>query len=358
MLQLAGVLPVSAINVGLVAAVGGLQAEVTKLTADLSELTFGLIAQAQVTLDFPPNPLSIAANITAGLNPLEIAAGLLPTNVLAGGIDASLESTIELGVVSIQISAVQQITIPLGIGLDAGGIAGWSYSGPAQGYGIELERATARGFGRFRATDQIVGVVIATESFASWGAFSQGVNTGGSGSIEATEDATLNYLGALNGGQWNTGVATLIARIRLLLDELRGIKAALQAQIQVSLGVNLPDVDVLLDAGLDVVADLGIDGLIDNLINVQTDFGAAISGIEAKIELLLDLIADLSLQLSAGGLAFWTYSGSAAGLGAELRTAIEDGVPSGSGPGASCYGLVLAGTAPSMTAFGTIFKTQ
>ena len=109
----------------------------------------------------------------------------------------------------------------------------------------------------------------------------------------------------------------------------------------------------LVDVGLEF--DVGV--LLGNLVNVQTDFDVALAGLQAVIDLRLDFIAELNAQLSAGGLAFWTYSGRADGLGASLRDAMLNGVPSGSGPNAVAYGVALTGSVSSMETFGEIFAT-
>lgn len=358
-ITLAGTLPVSAINVGLAASIGGLTAEVSKLQAELGELTAALSAKVQVTADFPPNPLSIAPALGAQLSAAEIAAQFNPANFVVTGADAKADLLVRLGAIEAELGVVAPLVAELEAGLDAGAVAGWSYAGRADAFGIELERDTARGFGHFAPTDEIAGLIVATEDLASWRAFGSGVNVGSSAAAGATSaEHHLKFLGELAGGQWNTGVAGLFARLDLLLAELRGAKSSLEASIQVSLGLNLPDATAQFDAGLAIVADLGLDGLLDNLVNAQADVTGALGGLQARIDATLALIAELNAQLSAGGLALWTYSGRAAELGSSLRDAIAAGVPGGHGPRSAAYGLALAGTAASMTVLGAILKNS
>jgi hypothetical protein len=223
---------------------------------------------------------------------------------------------------------------------------------------LELEGATETGFGRTAADAQIQAVVIATESLAGWQAFSQSVNTNGTANTPATTAARLAFLGELSGRRWNSGVATLAADLDLLVADFRGRKAGLEASALVAVGLNLPDVSVVVDAGLSIVADIGIDGLLDNMLNVSADITGAIGSVTAQIDAVLSLSASIAAQLSAGGLTFWTYSGTASGLGAALKAELAGGIPGGSGPRAPAYGLALAGTPANMTIFGSIFKTS
>lgn len=353
-----GSLPVSAINLGLAGSVAGFGVQAAKLQADIAKLGLSGIAQAQVALNFPPNPASYAGAAVAALNPALLASILNPVTIVGGSVDAALDVTLDLAIVSAQLAVVEPLKASFTAGLEAGGVAGWSYSGNAPGFGSELERYTKNGYGKTAAGDQIQAVIIATESFDSWGAFSQSVSTGGTANAEADAAlARLAYLGELSGARWNSGVATLSAKLNLFVAELRGKKQALEASLEFMLGLDLPDPTVVVDAGLSVFADLGIDGLLDNMVNVRADIGASIDTVQGKLDLLLDGAASVAAQLSAGGLTFWTYSGAAGGLGAALRSETARGIPGGSGPGARAYGLALAGAPGAMTIFGSIFKT-
>ncbi len=353
----AGSLPVSAINLGLAASVGGLSAKLAKLQADATKLTAALAGQVEVALDFPPSPAAFAGPLGIALDPVELAAVLTPAAMTGASSDLSLEIAADLAFVTAQLEIAQALQTTLAVGLSAGGIAGWSYSGPALAFGSELERATRGGFGTTAAATQIQAVIIATESLASWQAFSQSVETGGTAD-QAASAARLRFLGELAGSRWNSGVATLAADLDLLVADFRGAKAGLEASADLAIGLNLPDPSAVVDAGLSIFADVGIDGLLENMVNVQADVTGAISGVTAKIDAVVTLTAEISAQLSAGGLTLWTYSGAASGLGEALRLELANGIAGGSGPNAPAYGLALAGSLASMSLFGSILKVS
>lgn len=355
-LSLVGILPVSAINIGLAASVTGITAQITKLTADISGLTVALAGQVQVAAD-PPSLAGLTLAVTAALDPVSIAASFNPATLVSASVDVSGSIAVDLGLVDAQLAVVVPLGDQLELGLSSGGIAGWSYAGNAAGFGAELARETATGYGRTAGADQVVGIIFATESPSSWGAFSLGFNTGPSATAQpGSDDAELAFMGELSGGQWNTGVLSLFAKLQLFIGELQGIKASLEASAQLALGLNLPDVQAQVDAGLAIVGELGIDGLLGNL-SVHADIQGAIDGLNVEIQALLALSASLAVQLSAGGIVVWAYSGRADGLGSALALATTNGLPGGSGPRAVVYGLALAGSAPSMGAFGAITKT-
>lgn len=346
-------------NLGLVAGLGGITAKVGKLQADLTKLTPALAGQAEVALDFPPNPASYVGAIGVALNPIELASVVSPLNMVGASVDLSTDLVAELGFVDAQLTITKGIQSTINVGLAAAGVAGWAYSGPAPTMGSELERQTKTGFGSTAANAQIQAAIIATESFAAWQAFSKSIETGGTANAPASaETARLAFLGELSGREWNGGVAALAADIDLLVADFRGQKSGLEASAAIAAGLTLPDVNAVVNGGLNVFAELGIDGLMENMVNVSADISGALGGINSQVAALIDLSAEISGQLSAGGLMFWSYSGPAAGLGAALRAELLNGIPGGSGTRAPAYGLVLAGTPASMGVFGSIFKTS
>jgi hypothetical protein len=357
-LDLVGTLPVSAVNVGLAASIGGLNLEIAKLTADVSDLGVALAAQVDIATDFPPAVTAYATPLAAQFSLPEIAAQFNPLNMVSASADLSVDLAAKIGTVTAQIAVLDALAATLSAGLDAGGIGGWTYAGRAPGLGIELEQATARGVAGFAPDDEVTGVVIATENFASWGALAEGVNVGRTAAAPAaTGSQRLTFLGSLSGGQWNTGVAELMLRFRNLLGELNGIKLGLEASADVAIGLNLPDIQTQVDVGAAILADIGVAGLLDNLVNVQADVSGSIGLVNAKIDVIAGIVADITAQISAGGLTFWSYSGSVRALGSALRPATQQGLPSGSGPAATAYGLVLIGAPPSMTTLGAVLKT-
>jgi hypothetical protein len=356
-IALSGTIPVSGLNLGLVASVTGLNAKIDQLNSRIAELGVALTAQAGVTASFPPNPTTYAAALNGALNVanMTLALGSMSLN----GASISTEFGVKLGLVNGRIAIVGGLTASLGAGLAAGGLSGWCYSGSARGFGVELERQTQSGFGRTAPSDNVHAIIIATESLSSWEAFSEGFHTGGTANGAADpEAANLAYQGELGGAGWNTGVATLKTQFDLLKAELEGQASALEASIDVAAGLNLPSPTALVNVGLDIFGDVGISGLLDNLVNVQTDVTGAISGLNAQVALVTSLIGSLNAQLSAGGLSLWIYDGPARSLGAEFSGEIASGLPGGSGPNAPTYGVVIAGSPAAMAAFSAIFTTS
>jgi hypothetical protein len=352
-----GSLPVAAINIGLAGSIAGITAKAAKLQGDATKLIPAIVGQLQIAASFPPNPASYGAAIGVALNPVELAAVCNPVAMAAASPDLLIDIATDLAVVSVQLAIVEKLKAQFSAGLEVGSIAGWSYSGPAPGFGSELARYTATGFGT-TAPDAIVQACnIATENLDSWKAFSKSVNTGGSANNPA-DAARLAYLGELPAGRWNSGVADLAAGLDLLVADLRGTKSGLEYSAQVAVGLVLPDIEAVVDAGIGIFTEVGIDGLLENMISVQADFTGAIGAITGQIAATLALGADIAGQLSAGGLTFWTYSGRADGLGAALAAELQSGIPGGTGPRAGAYGLALAGTPAAMLGFGAIFKTS
>jgi hypothetical protein len=183
----------------------------------------------------------------------------------------------------------------------------------------------------------------------------QGCNVGPSANAPAADD-TLTFLGQIHGSNINLGVLSLQQRIDLFVAELKGKASQLRANIQAALGLQLPDPSATVTGGLSAVARLGITGIVANL-TAQLSLPSIVAKIQAKLNLLLTLKAQLSAQLSAGGLVCWRYSGTAQGLGEALAAATVSGIPGGSGPKASAYGLVIASTPATMQTFGTVFLT-
>lgn len=355
-LVLAGSLPVSGVNLGLSSASAGLAAEITKLQADYIGAFPALAGQLQISANVP-NLAGVTAGVGAALNAPRLAAGMV--GITAGSSSLAADVALKLGLVTGQIAAGEGIESAIGGGLDAGGISGWSYAGRISRFARKLDGETrSGGFGAVGPDDTVTAVVIATESFASWQSFSQGAETGTTADQQATaNDEALTFLGSRGGAEWNTGTADLVARLDLLLAELRGQKSALETQLELFLGIGLPSPTVVVDSGLGVVANVGFDGLLDNLISVQADITGMLGTLQARIDAVVSLQADIDAQLSAGGLSVWIYTGRARDLARELDAEIADGLPGGSGRTAPVYGLVLVGRPPAMTTFGTTFLT-
>ena len=351
-MSLIGVLPVSGLNIGVQAALPGLALEVTSLQEMLAKLALSLAAQLEVSINIPQLP-SISAGIAAQI--AAIPSSWNPANLFSCSLDAQADIGIELGLVTAQLAIVGEIVGSFSAGLDVPGLSAWSYAGRSASFGDQLASQTATGWQSHAPTDNVQGLVLATESFDSWGNFSGSFNTGRSSlrKVDPTKEANLTYMGTLGGGQLNTGVLDLFLPINLFLLELEALKLNLQFSLEAAIGINLPDLTLLLD----ILANLSIDVMLDNLINVSVDIGASIAFLELQISFLLDLQASLSID--AGGLALWSYSGPASGFGSSLQEAIADGVPGGSGPDAAAYGMAIATKLPAAWAgFGLIFLTK
>ncbi len=356
-IELVGTLPVSALNIGLGASTVAFTADVTKLTGDISGLTGAIETQIQFSADFPPNLPGFAAAFVVALNPANLLAAFAPAAWVSLTADAKVDLLARLGLVDAQVELVAPVVADLNLGADASDLQGWSYSGQAEGFGRTLEAETAQGFANTGPNDNIDALIIATNLFASWESFSLGFNTGESSNKDlgnTTDQQQLQSLGTLSGDDWNIGVKLILEPVRLILTALEQAKAALEAQLQVSIAVNLPDPGTIVDIGLSIDLEAALGG-----IEVQVDLDADISGIQVDIDATLAFIADINLLLEAGDLAFWRYTGPASGLGAALIPELEDGLPgTPDGPRAPIYGVAVASSnSAAWAAFGSIFRT-
>jgi hypothetical protein len=352
-----GTLPVSSINIGLAASIPGLTAEVEKLQADLAAVGAALQAQIAFSGSFPPNLVGYAASFTASLDPLVMAASFNPATWLALNADGSAQLVADLAAINAQIELMLGIVGPLQVGLDAGSLTGWTYAGSARGYGRTLADATAAGFGGVGPADQVDAIIIGAADFAAWGSFSDGFETGGTAGTDLGETTTASNLtaqGTLSGAQWNTGVRDVFDQLAAFLLELQGLAAAIEAQIQLSIGIGLPNPVDIVDIGLSI--DLA--AALQNIGTVTADLGVQITGLTAQIQVILDLITELEAQLSAAGLTVWSYSGPAGALGSSFLPEVQDGLPGVGLANGSTYGVVVASGSPTAWAdFGQIFIT-
>lgn len=356
MIQLVGILPIGSLNVGLGSASAGVSAEVAKLQADASNLDVALKGSIDVAAHFPPDPVSIAAVIGAGLSASELSAIMNPAGWVTIGAEANIDIALQLGFIEGQIGAVAQAKGAISAGLDAGGISGWSYFGRCSGLGAELAPQVRFGFGGLGPADEVTAIVIVTESFASWRELSKSMAAAPANTPATSAESRIVSHGPRSGADWNTGTAELGARIDAFSEELDGLKASLEEQAELSLGLNLPDVEPIVDAGIEIFGSIGADGIADNLVNVRTDVTGLIQGISADAGAIASVLADVDAQLSAGGFATWSYRGRADQLAKEVEQAMANGLPNGSGPSSPVYALVLAGSLPSMSLFAGIFQ--
>jgi hypothetical protein len=357
-LSLVGTLPVSALNLGLAAAPAGIGVEVSKLQADITRLTGALDTQLAVTAEFPPNLAGYTAAFALALDPTAVAAAFDLTNWVTLNADAKVGLAIDLALLESLLAILDGIIDSFTLGLSAGGLAAWSYAGRAVGFGTTLDGATRLGIAGIPADQDVSAIIIGTASHASWSTFGEGFHVGTSAGTDLGDETSqelLAFLGTLTGRDLSTGVRDLFSLLDLLRAELEGRKDAIEAQIELSLGVNLPDPTAIVEAGLDI--DLG--AALGNLVDVQADLGADIDLLTLNVEAALALSASISAQLSVGGLTLWSYSGPMSELGAAFAPEIEDGVPGATGANGATYGLVIASASPTAWAdFTQIFRTS
>lgn len=356
-LELVGTFPVSVLNIGLAASPAGLAVEAALLADDIAKATVSIGANVLVEASFPPSGALPA--LFASFDVAALTSILNPANWVTLNADANAELLLDLAFAQLQLAAMEPLVLDLQIGLGAPGLYGWTYAGNAAGFGTTLQAETAAGFpGGVLPSGNVNALVIATNSFTSWGSFGNGIRIGTSGDENLgnqTAVQRLKFIGSLDGGFWNVGVDGLLSGFEIILAGLRGKVSQIQAQIDLSLGLNLPNPIPIIEASFNVDVDVALG----NLINVSTDLTGEISLLQARIDANVELAGNLALDLSAAGLTFWSYSGPASGLGSELATELATGLPgAGEGPSGAVYGLVLASAdASNWNNFGRVFKT-
>jgi hypothetical protein len=249
-ISLLGVLPVSALNIGVVAGIPALQSKIEQLSLEIGRLVEAIVAQAKVSLNIPTLP-ELAASYAIYIR--DFALTFDPTNLFNASAGARADILAQLGLVEAEIAIVGEIVATFEAGLDAGNLSLWTYAGRAASFGTELQAQTISGYPDVEADEQIQALIIATEDFTSWGNFSATFNTGTTSlrEIDPTSVADLSFEGVFGGGQLNTGVLDLSQPIELYLLELEAIKLNLEFALGITFGLNLPDLDVLLELALD-----------------------------------------------------------------------------------------------------------
>lgn len=336
-LEFVGTFPVSGINIGLASALPALTAQIDLLARDSAQLA----AAFSIQIGLLPDPVGLALSFALSLNPVTLGVTLAPPGWELASLTASVDLGLELAAIELQIALVTPIVDAMVVGLSASSLRGWLYSG--HGFGAAMAVETASGFPGVSPTAPVSGFVVTTESLDSWESFGSGYRIG-----NTATDTGLLYVGALDGGYWSFGLGALKPRILGLLAELTGRRDALLVQIDITLGLGLPDVGAVVDAGLDV----DLSAAIADMFSIQTDLTGSIGVLDSRIEAILELSGDISGSLSASGLSFYRYSGTATGLGECMAREFK-----GSASG-KIYGTVLASDSPAeWDKFGRVFLT-
>jgi hypothetical protein len=341
-LSLMGVVPVSGITLGMVAALPTLQAEITQLGLDIADLGLTTAKLAANALT-PPDPTGFMAALSA--LPLMVQGITDPTKVVTAGAEANVELVAKLGVVSLALAAGDPIGARLTAGMGGSGFGVWCYSGTCAGLVSLSPGAFGQGWQR--------GLLIATESLASWGTFGQSVNTGPSGSAPSGGPPSLTHLGSWSAGKLCPGFLEVSGQIGKFLLRLRGMKASLEGDIAFTLGLNLPNPLEVLDEINNLIAEA--EQLLESMLQAPIDLTVDIGTIQARVDVVLEMTGKITAQLSAGGMAVWGYS-EGSDLGNDIASTLASGIPGGSGVGAEIRAMVIAhASQPIWSPFGLIF---
>ena len=148
----------------------------------------------------------------------------------------------------------------------------------------------------------------------------------------------LTSLGRLSIGQLQIGLSGVLPGLKLRLDEARGVKASIAANIDKSLGLNI-NIDALL-AGFNPSAALQFK---------LPDIGKLGAQIQADVDLLNTKLGKIQLQIDAfqsaigASAAAWNYTGPTNAFAGQLGTAV-------SALGGSIDALILTCSEPALWA--------
>ena len=139
-----------------------------------------------------------------------------------------------------------------------------------------------------------------------------------------------------------------------------------------ALAISLPKLQAELDALMSftftppsISADIALATQI--LANLNLNVGITPPDVSAQAAIVADLIAQLLPQvnlvlglvnlLATAGVHLYAYTGSVAGLGTTLNSALASGLPGGGGAAEACAGVVAVATATAAVgAMPQIFK--
>lgn len=347
-LAYAGAIPISVLNIGLSFGPPMLSIKIAELVKFVGKLTASIAGQIKLKAFGLPSIAALGLGIQAQFSGLPNIYN--PANWVTAGVTVNTSLLADFGLIQASLKIVGEIGAMFELGLAAPGISAWTYTGACGGFGKAM---SSRQWGKIKPTDPLSAVVILVEDQKTWKTLGKSVDLRGTQEADSLAP-NARYLGLLSGGQINIGVLNLKAQLDLLLFELKGAALALQMQIQASLGINLPGLGPL-KAALSANADLKV--LLGNLA-ITIDLAAQIELLQLQIGGIRASLGELNLQLSTGGLGFWTYSGEAEGFWPSINATFKGGNPQGRHePSSMAYALALAGSGPGWNNFGVIFKT-
>lgn len=303
-----GDIPLSVLNVGIAAAMPGVVAQATVLLADLAAMAPAPLLQTAFAAS-PPLLPDLDSLVAAGDNLLAYASTLNPANWGPAAASVNVSVAADLGFAEAQLAIVGQALGAVEAGVATGGIATWCYAGPAPSYfdGL-LDRAASEYYLREQVVDAFV---VATDSDAAWATFAAGFNDAG---LRDSPGPRIVYSGGASAGNLLTSLGRAYDVVRNLYLDLGARTTKLEADLQLTLGLDLPDP---LDLMVPVDVDLGA-------ITATVDFDSMFQAVGLQVDAVLDLVAELDLQLSGQALACWHFRGPAGSMGAEVSRAVGE----------------------------------
>jgi hypothetical protein len=337
-LVLVGTLPIAILNPGLALTSPGISAQIGGLAALTASLATSLAAQVEFKaagLPLLSNEIALLAELVAGL-----PAALTPTAIVSASVSYTADLALQLAAIEAQLLVMQQINAAFALGLNAPGIATWSYYGNAGGFGPGFPQA----WGDTKPTDLVAASVLVTPNPTTWNVFGQTFFT------PPTSEQGLRFQGLLNGAQLNTSVQAFASQFLAYQLELAGKASTLKYQLQVAAGLHIPDIGALL-AAIEAVNPLL---LLKNAITVTTNIAAAISAVASATAALEAQLSFVTGALTTIGPSLWTYNGPASGLGPAIQSTFAGGIPGTTGPAGRAFAEVLAIT--GLSGFSSIFR--
>lgn len=308
-----------------------------------------------------PISLSVAGSLTTAISSqitafTDLSAGLTahPPSFAASisalaTLTTALTASLSLPSVDFQAAAVAdaittltaELTTPLAFASllnGAAGIFSYAYGGTGASLGPSVSSALSSSWpdGTSSATSSNA-VVIGTVTPSVWGNIETFF-----GAIPPSLPAGLTYLAEMNLG----------ALCPLCVTSTAGVIAGLHAQLNglVALAANLTlhppsfttslTLAAQLTSTLNAAISLGLPGVSFQL--------AAVAKAVAALNANLSLLASLTASLGGAGAFVWSYSGTGAGLGPAITSALSGGWPDGTSSSTAANALVLGTVTPAV----------